>query len=315
MRLTARSSIIGALAVAVIAAALAPGTSAGYRLTHQEAARLAQQSGQSASSATGVRPNPDEQSTQAGPVGPPAGGWRERQSSRRSTGQRRNGQRRALTVLRRALATAARIPTRTPRPPIRLRSALRRSKRPALGLTMAPPRSAPGSLSRSSCWSPPAASLCAVAGNHSSASPAARQHGAGDLARPDRRRMHSTRRPGSVEPLIPRRSCMSTSRGIERSASRLRSIAGAALTALGVLIAVGVGALMITSMSASRAIRPPSFTAPCPETCSGCGYRPQRRTRRTLLPATTGDRLPGCSAGTAGRSRLASHGSPDAHQR
>ena len=72
MRLTARSSIIGALAVAVIAAALAPGTSAGYRLTHQEAARLAQQSGQSASSATGVRPNPDEQSTQAGPVGPPS---------------------------------------------------------------------------------------------------------------------------------------------------------------------------------------------------------------------------------------------------
>ena len=289
MRLTARSSIIGALAVALIAAALAPGTSAGYRLTHQEAARLAQQSGQSASSTTGVRPNPDR-AEHAGRArwGRRSCGWRERQSSRRSTGPRRNGKRRAPTVLRRALATAARIPTRTPRSPIRLRPAHRRSKRPAMGLTMAPPRSAPGSPWRSSCWSPPAASLCAVAGNHSTASPAAHQHGAGDLARPDRCRMHSTRRPGSVEPLIPRRSCMSTSRRIERPASRLRSIAGAALTTLGVLIAVGVGALFITSMSASRAMRPPSFTAPCSETCSGCGYRPHRRTSRTLLPATTG---------------------------
>jgi hypothetical protein len=73
MRLTARSRIIGtvAVAVALIAVALAPGTSAGYRLTHQEAARFAQQSGESASSTTVVRPNPDEQSTQAGPVGPP----------------------------------------------------------------------------------------------------------------------------------------------------------------------------------------------------------------------------------------------------
>ncbi len=71
MRLTARSSIIGTVAVALIAVALAPGTSAGYRLTHQEAARFAQQSGQSASSTTGVRPNADRQSTQAGPVGPP----------------------------------------------------------------------------------------------------------------------------------------------------------------------------------------------------------------------------------------------------
>ena len=77
---------------------------------------------------------------------------------------------------------------------------------------------------------------------------------------------------------------MSTSLGIRRPASRLRSAAGAVLAALGVLIAVGVGALMITSMSASRAMRPPSFAAPCPETCSGCGYRPQRRTSRVLRP-------------------------------
>jgi hypothetical protein len=72
MRLTARSRIIGTLGVALIAAALAPGVSAGYRVTHQEAARLAQRSGRSASSSTVVRPNPDERSTQSGSVGPPS---------------------------------------------------------------------------------------------------------------------------------------------------------------------------------------------------------------------------------------------------
>jgi hypothetical protein len=77
---------------------------------------------------------------------------------------------------------------------------------------------------------------------------------------------------------------MSTSDGIQRPASRLRSTARAALATLGVLIAVGVGALMITSMSTRRAMRPPSFTAPCAETCSGLGDRPQRRTGRTPLP-------------------------------
>jgi hypothetical protein len=71
MRLTARTRIIGALAVALIAAALVPSASAGYRVTHQEAARLAQQSGQSASSSTVVRPNPDQQKTQSGSAGPP----------------------------------------------------------------------------------------------------------------------------------------------------------------------------------------------------------------------------------------------------
>ena len=84
MRLTAHSRIIGTLAVVLIAAALAPGASANYGVTHQEAARslgtganprgvaiLAQQSGQSASSTTVVRPNPDEQGTQSGSVGPP----------------------------------------------------------------------------------------------------------------------------------------------------------------------------------------------------------------------------------------------------
>ena len=84
MRLTAHTRIIGTLAVALIAAVLAPGASADYGFTHQEAARplgtganprgvaiLAQQSGQSASSTTVVRPNPDEQGTQSGSAGPP----------------------------------------------------------------------------------------------------------------------------------------------------------------------------------------------------------------------------------------------------
>ena len=84
MRLTAHTRIIGALAVALIAAVLAPGASAAYGVTHQEAARsvgtganprgvaiLAQQSGQSASSTTVVRPNPDQQGTQSGSAGPP----------------------------------------------------------------------------------------------------------------------------------------------------------------------------------------------------------------------------------------------------
>ena len=71
MRLTAHSRTIETLAVALIAAALVPSASAGYRLTHREAARLAQQSRQSASSTTIVRPNPDQQSTQSGSVGPP----------------------------------------------------------------------------------------------------------------------------------------------------------------------------------------------------------------------------------------------------
>jgi hypothetical protein len=71
MRLTTRSRTIATLAVALTAAALVPAVSAGYRLTHQEAARLAHQSGQSASPTPGVRPNPDQQTTQSDSVGPP----------------------------------------------------------------------------------------------------------------------------------------------------------------------------------------------------------------------------------------------------
>ena len=110
---------------------------------------------------------------------------------------------------------------------------------------------------------------------------------------------------------------MSRSQGVERPASRLRSAAGAVLAALGVLVAVGVGTPMITSLSASRAVRSPSFNAPRLKTCSGRGCRPRRRTSRTLRPLD--DRIehrpPGCTAETAGRSRVASHGSPDADQR
>ena len=67
---------------------------------------------------------------------------------------------------------------------------------------------------------------------------------------------------------------MSTSPRIQRPESRLRSAAGAALATLGVLIAVGISALFITSMNVSRAVRPSSVTAPSSETCSGRGYRP-----------------------------------------
>jgi hypothetical protein len=51
---------------------------------------------------------------------------------------------------------------------------------------------------------------------------------------------------------------MSYRSGGQRRASGLRSAAGAALVVLGVLIAVGVGGLMITSLSARRSMRPPS---------------------------------------------------------
>ena len=84
MRLTLRSTIIGTLTVALVAAALAPGASADYGVTHPQAARSlgtganprgvaisAQQSGQRASSTTVARPNPAGQTTQSGSGGPP----------------------------------------------------------------------------------------------------------------------------------------------------------------------------------------------------------------------------------------------------
>lgn len=78
MRLAARSRTTGALAVAIVAAAVVPGTSTAYRLTHQEAAQLARRAasnpGVTAQTAAGtpvVLPNPDQQSARAGVVGPP----------------------------------------------------------------------------------------------------------------------------------------------------------------------------------------------------------------------------------------------------
>ena len=71
MRLTARSRIFATLAVALTAAALAPGASADHGVTQHQPVRLRQQSGHSTNSTTGVRPNPDQQSTQSGSVGPP----------------------------------------------------------------------------------------------------------------------------------------------------------------------------------------------------------------------------------------------------
>jgi hypothetical protein len=52
MRLAAHSRIVGALALAIIAVALVPGTSAAHRLTQQEYARLIQASHQGSASAT-----------------------------------------------------------------------------------------------------------------------------------------------------------------------------------------------------------------------------------------------------------------------
>jgi hypothetical protein len=103
MRLEAHSRIVGALALVVIAAALVPGTSAAYRLTKQEYARLIQASHQGAAPGTSargsltrqeiarlaqrsrqdpasvseapvVRSNPDQQVPQADPVAVTAGG-------------------------------------------------------------------------------------------------------------------------------------------------------------------------------------------------------------------------------------------------
>ena len=72
--------------------------------------------------------------------------------------------------------------------------------------------------------------------------------------------------------------------GYEARGNEVAEHCRGALATLAALIAVGIGALCIWSMSASRVVRPSSFTAPCSETCSGRGYRPQRRTSRTLLP-------------------------------
>ena len=54
------------------------------------------------------------------------------------------------------------------------------------------------------------------------------------------------------------------------------------------LIAVGIGGLLIRSMSAGRAVRRSTVTVPSSQTCSGGRYRRQRRTSRTLLPVDHG---------------------------
>jgi hypothetical protein len=75
---------------------------------------------------------------------------------------------------------------------------------------------------------------------------------------------------------------MSTIQGIQRWASRSRRVVGAALATLGVLVALGVGALMITSVRANRTLRPSRYGTPCLEACPGLGYRPRRRPSHTL---------------------------------
>ena len=151
MRLTARSRIIGTLAVALIAAALAPGASADYGVTHQEAAALAQQSGQSASTTTGIRPNPGQQRiTQPDSVGPPilpVTRTGELAAINRAHEQREAARFYSLpqgapysSAAFNAYATLAHPVAASTRP----------SRRPTMGLTMALPRSARGSPRRSS---------------------------------------------------------------------------------------------------------------------------------------------------------------------
>lgn len=66
---------------------------------------------------------------------------------------------------------------------------------------------------------------------------------------------------------------MATIQDIPHPAARLRSTVGAALaTLLGALIAIGVGVLIITSVSSSQTVRTPLHAAPCSEACSGGGH-------------------------------------------
>ena len=158
MRLTAHTRIIGALAVALIAAVLAPGASADYAVTHREAARslgtgaiprgvaiLAQQAGQSASSTTVVRPNPDQQGTQFGSAGPPilpvarAAGLA---AIHRAEAQREAARSYSLPERARYSSAAFNAYATLAHP---VAASARRSQRPAMGLTMALLRSAPGS--------------------------------------------------------------------------------------------------------------------------------------------------------------------------
>jgi hypothetical protein len=82
------------------------------------------------------------------------------------------------------------------------------------------------------------------------------------------------------------------------------------------LIAVGIGALFIASMSASRAARPSIFTAPCSETCSRGGYRRSAEPVARFYRSTTVEHCqPWCIAATASEVRLASETTADAHRR
>jgi hypothetical protein len=109
---------------------------------------------------------------------------------------------------------------------------------------------------------------------------------------------------------------MSTSQGVQHPGSRLRRVAGAAPATLGVLVAVGVGVLMSTSLSASRALSSPSFSAPhvwrlarAAGTDRSAG--PVARFCRSATGSSIDSPVPHRQPGDA----VGEHGSPNAHQR
>lgn len=90
---------------------------------------------------------------------------------------------------------------------------------------------------------------------------------------------------------------MSYRSGGQRRASGLRSAAGAALVVLGVLIAVGVGALMIASLSTRRSMRPPSVTAPCPQALLGPSVQTPGESIACFGRASSGSSIDGRGSG------------------
>lgn len=77
---------------------------------------------------------------------------------------------------------------------------------------------------------------------------------------------------------------MTAIQDIPHPAARLRSTIGATLATLGVLIAIGVGVLIITSVSSSRTVRTPSHATPCSEACPDGWYPRARLLRADQLP-------------------------------
>ena len=80
---------------------------------------------------------------------------------------------------------------------------------------------------------------------------------------------------------------MSTVERMPRIVARLQSVLGTALMTLGVVVAIGVGVLIVTSMRASRTLRTPSYAAP------NAGPRSAEKTGVRIHPLLTGESPPG----------------------